>query len=334
MSQVRTENRTRWLLVWLGVCNLALMVANIGVGEYSVSPLEVIQTLLGAGSPEHAFIIQTLRLPRTLIAFLVGASLAIAGTILQGITANPLASPGVLGLNAGAALAAVIVIVLFPLLPPFMLPLAAFVGALLAAILTYWLGWKKGSSMMRIVLVGVGVSAVAQAFITTILISGKILLVTQALIWMTGSVYGRGWEHLYAMLPWTLVFVPLAFARFRQLNLLQLGDDIAKGLGSRLEWDRTGLIVISVALAGSAVATAGTVYFVGLMAPHIVRQLTGPNHGILLPASALMGGLIVLAADLIGRTIVAPVEIPCGVITAMIGAPYLLYLLVKERNLS
>ncbi|CAM5797874.1 MULTISPECIES: FecCD family ABC transporter permease [Brevibacillus] len=328
------NRRPTTLFALLILLAIAFFMANIGAGEYELSLWEVVQTLFGLGSGEHSFIVNTLRLPRALIAFLVGAGLAVSGAILQGITSNPLASPGVIGLNAGASLAAVLVIVALPAVPLGFLPPAAFAGALLAAILTYWLGWKEGSSMYRIILVGVGVSAIAQAFITIIMMSGKIMLVTQALIWMTGSVYGRGWEHFYALLPWMILFLPLAFLLSRQLNLLQLGDDVSKGLGSKIEWVRGGLILVSVALAAASVATAGTVYFVGLMAPHIARRLFGPSHTTLLPASALTGGLLVLASDFVGRTIAAPVELPCGLITAMIGAPYFIYLLLTENKKS
>lgn len=326
------SKRVLFILLILGVLNMGVAIISIGVGEYHIPPLDVLNTLVGNGSTDDDFVVNTLRLPRALIAFLAGMGLAVSGTILQGITRNSLASPGVLGLNAGASLAAVTVIVLLPQLPLFMLPFAAFVGAFLAAIFTYFLAWKQGSSPVRLILVGIGVAAVAHSLITIIMTYGQIQLVSQASIWMTGSVYGRSWEHFWPLLPWIVVLIPITMLLSRHLNILQMGDQIARGVGSRVEWQRGLLLLISVALAGSSVAAAGTINFVGLMAPHIARRLTGPSHGSLVPAAALMGGLIVVLADLMGRTILAPIEVPCGIVTAVVGAPYMIYLLYRERN--
>ncbi|WP_416147651.1 FecCD family ABC transporter permease [Salipaludibacillus sp. HK11] len=328
------DTRTFLLLLVLIIANIFVLLISIGVGEYFIAPFDVLKTIFGMGNPDYDFIVYSLRLPRALVAFLVGVGLAVSGTILQGITRNPLASPGVIGINAGASLAAVIVIVLLPSLPLSLLPFAAFGGALLAALVTYIFGWKGGTSPIRLILVGIGVSTLANAFLTVIIMFGNINLVTQATIWMTGSVYARSWEHLLPLISWLIVLLPITFIFYQNLNILHLGDNIAKGLGIRLEWDRGILILLSVALAGVSVATAGAVNFVGLMAPHITKQLVGTtNHGILLPASALMGGLIVVTSDLIGRTVLTPYEIPVGVITAIIGAPYLLYLLFGRKNL-
>ncbi|MGD1898036.1 MAG: FecCD family ABC transporter permease, partial [Phormidesmis sp.] len=161
---------------------------------------------------------------------------------------------------------------------------------------------------------------------------GNIYDVSQALVWLAGSVYGRSWAQVDSFTPWLVVFGLLSLLLSRELTALQLGDDIAQGLGSRLEWQRGWLLLCSVALAGSAVATAGSIGFVGLMSPHIARQLVGPSHEGLLPVAALTGGLVVVAADLIGRLLFAPIELPCGIVTAVIGAPYFLYLLLRARK--
>lgn len=328
----RMDLRVPSVLLALGLFTLAVMVVNMGVGEYPIPPLDVLKTLVGAGSSEYDFIVNTLRLPRALVAFFVGAGMAVSGGILQGLTRNPLASPDVVGISSGANLAAVIVIVLFPSAPLFALPLAAFGGALIAAVAAYLLAWKQGSSPIRLILVGIGIAAIAHALVTVITTHGQIIVVSKAIVWMAGSVYGRSWEHLTPLAPWLAVFLPLALLLSRHLNALQYGDDIARGLGSRVEWHRGLLLLTSVALAGASVATAGSIGFVGLMAPHIARRLTGPLHGGLLPTAAVTGGLIVLAADLLGRSLFAPIEIPCGVITAAVGAPYFIYLLYRSRN--
>ncbi len=223
-------------------------------------------------------------------------------------------------------------IVAFPSVSAAFLPPAAFGGAVVVAALLYALAWRGNSSPIRIILIGVGLGAVATALTTLMIVFGDIYDVSRALIWLTGSVYGQGWERVWPFLPWLLLFAPLAFLSSRHLNALSLGDEVAKGLGARVEVERGVLLLTSVALAGSAVATAGTVGFVGLMAPHIARQLVGPSHGGLLPTAAMTGGMLVVLADLVGRTMFAPTEIPCGIVTSAIGAPYFLYLLYGSRN--
>lgn len=310
------------------------MILSIGYGEYPISAPDVIKTLLGlnTSNPDYNFVIYTLRLPRVITAFLVGIALAIAGTILQGLTRNPLAAPEIVGIEAGAGLAAVALIVLFPSTPISLLPIAAFMGAFIAAVLVYWLSWNGGSSPIRLILVGVGIGAVASAFTSLMITFGNIYDVSQALVWLAGSVYGRTWEHIQALLPWLMILVPLALLWARELNPLNLGDDVARGLGSAVEWQRGFLLLISVALSGASVATAGTIGFVGLMAPHLARQLVGTSHEGLVPTAALTGGLLVVAADLLGRSLFAPIELPCGIVTAAVGAPYFLYLLYRNRN--
>ncbi len=331
---VRLDRRTPLIWAILAIASLVVFVISTAYGEYPISSLDVVKTLLGldTGNPDHAFIIYTLRLPRVITAFLVGIGLAIAGTILQGLTRNPLAAPEIVGVEAGAALAAVALIVLFPSIPIYLLPLAAFLGASLTALMVYLLAWDRGSSPIRLILVGVGIGAMTGALTSLMITFGDIYDVSQALVWLAGSVYGRTWEQIQALLPWLLCFVPLSFFLARELNTLNLGDDVARGLGSPVEWRRGLLILTCVALSGSSVATAGTIGFVGLMAPHLSRQLVGTPHEGLMPTAALVGGLMVALADFLGRSLFAPIELPCGVVTAAIGAPYFLYLLYRNRN--
>ncbi|MEH2206153.1 MAG: iron ABC transporter permease [Nostoc sp.] len=330
----RIERRVPVILLCLAVAIAVAMVMNVGRGEYPISPLDIVKTILGldTGNPDHQFVIQNLRLPRTLVAFMVGMALAISGTIFQGLTRNPLADPGIIGINAGASLAAVIVIVLFPSASVYTLPLSAFAGALLMAILIYSLAWNNGSSPILLILMGIGLSAIATAITSLMITFGQISDVSNALVWLAGSVYGRTWEQVFSLLPWLIVFVPMALMLARQLNALNLGDDVAKSLGSQVEWQRGLLVLVGVALAGAGVATAGNISFIGLIAPHLGRQLVGATHESLIPTSALLGGVIVVMADLLGRTLFAPIELPCGVVTAAIGAPYFLYLLIRNRK--
>lgn len=330
----RIDLRVVAILAALGLVTLAAMVLNVGHGEYPIPPLDVTRTVLGieTGDAQYDFIVNTLRLPRVLVAFLVGVGLAVSGTILQGLTRNPLAAPDIVGVTAGAGLAAVSLIIVFPSVSTAFLPPAAFGGAFVVAVLLYALAWKGQSSPLRLILIGIGLAAIAQALTTVMIVFGDINDVSRALIWLTGSVYGRTWEHIWPLLPWLALFLPLTFFASRHLNALNLGDEIAHGLGTRVELQRGLLLLCSVALAAAAVATAGTVGFVGLMAPHIARRMAGPSHGGLLPTAAMTGGALVVVADLVGRTAFAPVEIPCGIITSAIGAPFFLYLLYRSRN--
>lgn len=317
---------------------LAVMVINIGVGEYPIAPLDVIKTVLHLPTDNHDynFIVNTLRLPRMLVAALVGLALGISGTIMQGLTRNPLADPNILGISAGAGLVAVVLIVVVKDVPAGVLPLAAFAGALMVAGLIYVLAWRSqgatGDSPMRMILVGIGLGAVAGALTTLMITFGDIYDVQRALIWLTGSVYARSWEEFWALLPWVLILAPLAFLLARDLNALNLGEEVARGLGTRVSGQRGLLLVTAVALAAATVAAAGTIGFVGLMAPHLGRRLVGPDHIGLLPTAGVIGALMVVAADLVGRTIFAPIELPCGLITAAVGAPFFIYLLWQQRS--
>ncbi|WP_254450399.1 FecCD family ABC transporter permease [Cohnella herbarum] len=308
-----------------------MLTLNVILGERLIPAIEAIRTALGIGNEEYAFTIRQLRLPRALTGFLVGCGLALSGTILQIITRNPLASPGVIGLNSGAAAAVVAVITLIPSFPISRLPIVAFLGALMAAVIIYILSWRKGSSTVRMLLVGIAISAMAGALITYLLTIGEIFQVTQASIWMAGSLYGRTWIHFWPLLPWLALLFPLILLFARRLNLFQLGDESVKGLGIRLESTRFILILISVGLAGSAVSMAGTIAFVGLMAPHMALHLVGSSSMKRLPVAALIGGLFVMSADLLGRILFSPYEIPAGLITAVIGAPYMIYLLLRRN---
>ena len=331
----RLDRRVPLILFIVTVVTLAVMVINIGVGEYPIPALDVIKTVLHlptANFDDYNFIVNTLRLPRMLVAALVGVALGISGAIMQGLTRNPLASPDILGISAGAGLVAVTLIVVVQDVPGGVIPLAAFGGALLIAGLIYLLAWRGGDSPLRLILVGIGLAAVTGALTTLMITFGDIYDVQRALIWLTGSVYARSWAEVWGLLPWLLLFVPLAFLLARDLNALHLGEEVARGLGTQVAWRRGLLMVTAVALAGATVAAAGTIGFVGLMAPHIGRRLVGPDQVGLLPTAGVLGGMIVVASDLVGRTLFAPIELPCGLITAAVGAPFFIYLLWRQRG--
>lgn len=322
----------RWWCIY-GSVLMGLMLLSLRVGEVSMSAIAVLKAVVRwpDAPPDHVWIVWTLRMPRAIVAALVGMGLAVAGTILQSLTQNPLAAPGILGLNSGASLAAVMMIVLVPQVSAAWLPVAALVGAFAATAIALGLaGWGQAAPL-RLILVGIGVSALAGAGTTLLMTVGQINAVSQALAWLTGTVYGRSWAQVGALLPWWMVGMGGAIAAAPWLNRLSLGDDLAQGLGSRVAWERRICLLWAVLLAGSAVATAGAIAFVGLIAPHWARQQVGPHHQGLIPTAALVGGGLVVLADVVGRGITA-VELPCGVLTAALGAPYFLVLLWRDRT--
>jgi iron complex transport system permease protein len=332
----RLHHRVLPVLAALVILTGVMLVISTSYGEYYIAPLDVVRTILGLETQDatnYDLVIWTFRLPRIVLALLVGAALGVSGALMQGVTRNPLADPGLLGVSAGASLAAISVLLYFQDVPVWLLPFAAFAGALLAALSIYLIAWKNGSSAtIRLILIGIALQALLAGALNVLLIFGRIDDVQQALVWLTGSVYGRGWQHVQALAAWLLLLLPAAILMARHLNVLHLGDEPARGLGQRVEVARLLLLTLSVGLAAAAVAVSGTIGFVGLVVPHICRRLVGPAHEGLLPVSALFGGLLLVLADLLGRWVLAPAELPVGLVVAIIGAPYFLYLLYRHRN--
>jgi iron complex transport system permease protein len=322
-------------LVVLSVLSLLttlLFIVSTGMGEMKIHPFDVVSVLFGHGEQMHTLVVTAFRLPRIIMSLLAGMSLAIAGAILQGIIRNPLASPDIIGITGGAAVAVVSFLAIFSnennalTVSIHWLPLAAFIGATLISFIVYGLSWRNGVSPIRLVLIGIGISALTQALTTLMMLLGPIYRASQANIWLTGTVYGSTWENIKLLAPWALVLCGLTFILARNLNIQELGDEVSTGLGSKVQKQRLTLLLVSTALTGGAVAFAGGIGFVGLMAPHIARRLVGSAFGALLPVSAFIGALLV-------RTLFSPHEVPAGVFTAAIGAPYFIYLLYKNRNL-
>ncbi|SEN56475.1 FecCD family ABC transporter permease [Lihuaxuella thermophila] len=321
----------------LSLAVFAAVVISVGVGEVYIAPLDVIKVFLGTGSPSDALVVNTFRLPRICIAFLSGAALAVSGALLQAVVRNPLASPDIIGITGGASVAAVSVITFFAdsttslSVSIHWVPAAAFLGATVIAILIYLFSWKDGVSPFRLVLIGIGFYTATQAAVNLIILLGPVFRAVESKTWLTGSVYGSTWEQVLTLLPWVGILIPLSILLGRHVNVQQFGDSLATGLGNPVQKHRMMLLFISTGLAGSAIAFAGGIGFVGLIAPHAARRLVGASFGALLPASALLGALFVMLADLAGRTVMAPTEIPAGVFTAVIGAPYFIYLLFRSR---
>lgn len=325
-------------IVLLMVLTMLAVIISTGIGDMQIAPWKVVSVFFGGGSSIDQLVVTSFRLPRILIALLAGMALAVAGGILQGMIRNPLASPDIIGVTGGAGAAVVAFLTIFSnkdntlLVSIKWLPVAAFIGAAIIAFLVYFLAWKKGVSPVRLVLIGIGISALTQACTTLLMIMGPIYRASQANIWITGTVNGSDWQDVWILLPWSIIFIFLSFMITRQLNIQELGEEVATSAGANVQRQRFILLLMSTALVGGAVAFAGGIGFVGLMAPHMARRLVGSSFGALLPVAALIGGLLVMLADLIGRTLFLPLEVPAGVFTAAIGAPYFIYLLFKTRH--
>ncbi|WP_139491003.1 FecCD family ABC transporter permease [Brevibacillus dissolubilis] len=326
------ERKTLLTTTILAILTFAAFVVSIGTGEMYISPINVIKTLFGAGEKQYELVIETFRLPRILVALLIGAALSVSGSILQGIIRNPLASPDIVGITHGASVAAVGLLTLFPTVSVFWLPPVTLIGAGVVAAIIYLLAWKDGVTPIRLVLIGVGIKEVMAAITSLLVVTSPIYLTPKVQIWITGTVYGSNWENVSVLLPWVILMLILTMMYGRTVNVLQLGDDIAAGVGSPVSRHRLILLFFSVALAGAAIAIGGAISFVGLLGPHIARKLVGPSFGGLLPVSAMVGALIVMLSDLIGRTAFSPLDLPVGIFTSAIGAPFFIYLLFKNRN--
>ncbi|MEK5185389.1 FecCD family ABC transporter permease [Solibacillus sp. FSL W7-1324] len=315
-----------------------IFIISTGIGDMKISPLTVIKVFFGGGTDMEQLAVTSFRLPRIIVALMVGISLAVAGGILQGMIRNPLASPDILGITGGAAVAVVGFLAFFSdennalTVSIKWMPLAAFIGAGVIAGLVYILAWKNGVSPFRLILIGIGISALMQALTTLLMVMGPIYRASQANIWITGTVNGSTWGNVSVLVPLAVSLVLIAMFMTRNMNIQELGDEIATGVGSHVQRQRIFFMIVSTALIGVSVAFAGGIGFVGLMAPHMARRLVGSSFGALLPVSALIGGILVMLADLAGRTLFSPLEIPAGVFTSAIGAPYFIYLLYRTRN--
>lgn len=325
-------------IVILVVITLAIFIVSTGLGDLRIHPLTIVSLLFGGGSELEQLVVYQLRLPRILASMFVGMGLAVAGGILQGMIRNHLASPDTIGVTAGAAMSVVAFLWLFSderyslVVSVKWLPVAAFVGALLVAAAVYFLSWKDGVTPIRLILIGIGISALMQAGTTTFMVLGPIYMASQANIWITGSVNSVTWEDVNVLIPVTAVLLMMAFISSRTVNVQSLGEDVATGVGNSVQRYRFILLIISTGLVGTAVAFAGGIGFVGLMAPHMARKLVGSSFGSLLPVAALLGAILVMLADLIGRTLFLPSIVPAGVFTATLGAPYFIYLLMKAKK--
>lgn len=345
LSRTR-RHRGRLLLAGLGLVLCLAALAALGAGAVPIPPLEVLSGLAGLGidGPAGAFrsmVLLEIRLPRVLLGLLVGAALAVCGAALQGLFRNPLADPGLIGVSTGAALAAAAAIVLREQmleilsagLLPFLLPVCAFGGGLAATLLVYRIARREGrTDVATMLLAGIAVNAIAGAGIGFLIFVSNDQQLRDLNFWLLGSLGGATWHQIAVAAPLILLPTLLLLLFARRLDALLLGEREALHLGFPVEPMKRAIVVLVALAVGAAVAVTGVIGFVGLVVPHLIRLMIGPGHRLLLPASILLGAALMLAADLTARIIVLPAELPVGILTACIGGPFFLWLLVRHRG--
>jgi len=334
MSSAPVRKQRIILLVCAGLI-LLTAIASMGIGYSSLSFDRLLPVLFGHGTFKEDFVLFSVRLPRILITLLAGMALALSGSILQSVTRNDLADPGIIGINSGAGVAVAAFFLFFPVSAGsfiYALPLVAFIGALLTAALIYLFSYSrtKGLDPVRLVLVGVGFSLALSGVMIVIISSADRAKVDFIAKWIAGNIWGTDWPFIWALLPWLILLVPFTLYKSQRLNLLSLSEVSAIGVGLNLERERIVLILTAVAASASAVSVTGGIAFVGLMAPHIAKSLVGPRNQMFIPVAVLLGGWLLLIADTVGRNLVDPDGIPAGIMVSLIGVPYFAYLLLKK----
>ncbi len=329
------RRRYRTVMAVLAISIVVLFIISMNTGHIRLSPLELLRTAVGSGTDRQELILFEFRLPRMVMSILIGAGLAVAGTIMQAVTRNALADPGIMGINAGAGLAVMLFISFYETNSQasiFILPLVAWGGAGIAAALVFLLSMKRHQNLSptRLLLTGVAVAAG---------ISSAMIVLTLKLnpdnyqfvaTWLAGSMKHTTWNYVLALVPFIVVIMPYVCYKSRMLNVLNLGEQTATGLGAHVSKQQIVMLAASVGLAGTCVAVSGSIGFVGLIGPHLARRLIGPKHQFLLPTAAAAGALLVIAADTISRSF--STDVPTGIVVAIIGAPYFLYLLAKSKS--
>ncbi|MGD6816345.1 FecCD family ABC transporter permease [Metabacillus sp. 113a] len=325
------KRHPKLIFITLAAALLFMGIINIGIGDIYISPIEIMNLLIGQGDADYRYIVFDYRAPRIVLAILIGGSLAVAGVIMQTILNNTLAAPDTLGVSGGAAAAALISVSLFPSISIFSISFIAFIGGALATFIVYTLAYKDGADPVRLALVGVSVSALCGSGVELALLKMDTSAQT-SLLWLNGSLFGRSWDQVFVAAPVTIAVILILLLFIRALDSLMLGGQIAAGLGVSVEKMKILLLGLSTLLTGASVAAVGMISFLGLISPHITRKLVGSQHRYLLPTAALVGAFLLLFADTIGRTVIRPLEIPAGIVTSLLGAPYFLYLLYQESK--
>ena len=331
----------------LAAALVVAFLASLALGAVTLPLSSVVRILVGLVSPggidpstldeptRRAYaILVHIRFPRSVAAVFAGLALAVSGAAVQGLFRNPMASPDILGISAGSSLGAVLAIVTgFGLAHPLAVPGASFVGALGAAVFVYTIAASRGGThLIYVILAGLAVSSLLSGLVSAVLIFAEEYALSQFIFWTMGGLEGRTWANVLAPLPFVLVLAGALTAFANPLNLLSLGEEQAHSLGVRVELVKVTVLVLAAMLTAMAISLAGPIAFIGLMVPHLVRMLTGPNHRTLLPYAALAGAIFLLASDLVARLAFAPHEIKTGIVTAVIGGPYFIFLIIRYQR--
>ncbi|MET9572964.1 FecCD family ABC transporter permease [Streptomyces virginiae] len=327
---LRIERRALAVGVLLVLAAFVMAVLLIGTGDFDIAPWDVVQTLLGNGTPANDFIVNDLRLPRVLVALLVGAALGMAGAVFQSVTRNPLGSPDLLGFSYGSAVGALVVIILLNGSAT-EVAVGALLGGLLAGTAVYLLAYKRGVHGYRLVLVGIGASAMLVAVIQYLITKAQLVEASRAMVWLTGSLAGRDWAQVWPLMVTCAVLFPLVLGQSRALRMIEMGDDAAYAVGVPVERTRLLLMLAAILLTTAASAAAGPISFVALAAPQLARRLTR-SPGANLLSGALMGSVVLLLSDWASQRAFGADQLPVGVVTGLVGGVYLLWLLVTERK--
>ncbi|GMK48923.1 iron ABC transporter permease [Paenibacillus glycanilyticus] len=337
LAEVRRKRRNTLVISVMLIGILAAFLISMNTGVIRMSPLDVVKTLFGFGTAQQHLVLFDFRLPRIIISILIGMGLAVSGAVLQALTRNALADPGIIGINSGAGMVILLYVAFYSsptAAPAYLLPILAWLGGGVAALLVFIISYRKhkGLSSNRLVLNGVAISSGFSA--VTTLVSLRINPEQYQFVstWLAGSIWSKDWSYVTALLPFIVVLLPFVYFKSQTINVLNLGAPLATGIGAAVAKQQIWLLAAAVGLASSCVAVSGSIGFVGLIAPHLARRLVGQRYQILLPATALAGGLLVLVADTLGRWILQPSEIPTGIVVAVIGAPYFLYLMFRTKG--
>ncbi|APC50030.1 iron ABC transporter permease [Virgibacillus halodenitrificans] len=327
--------KQRMILILLIFLIIITIIIGMGIGGTSLSNDRLLPALLGNGTFKEEFVLFSIRLPQIIITLLGGMALALSGSILQTVTRNDLADPGIIGINSGAGVAIAIFFLFFPTEGGsfvYALPLVAFLGAFITAIFIYLFSYNRrtGIQPVKLVLTGVGFSMALSGIMVVLISSAEREKVDFIAKWLAGNIWGTDWPFIIALLPWLIILIPFILYKANRLNILGLNEPVAIGLGISIEKERIVVLLAAVALAASAVSVTGGIAFVGLIAPHIAKALVGSRNQLFIPVAILIGGWFLLVADTIGRNLIEPNGIPAGIIVALIGAPYFMYLLLRK----
>lgn len=332
------KRRTQIVALVLVTLVVIACIISLGWGSYSISIGDVIKTLFGSGTKMQNVAVFSIRLPRLLVGLFVGIALSTAGAILQTVTKNDLADTGIIGINAGAAVAAVLFIKYqtanyyseLGSLSIFVLPVMAIVGASLTAFMMYMLSSRNGIKPKRLLLIGIGLNAGLNAFISFVTFRGGVGDYNRVLTWTSGSLWGSGWSYVKVIVPLVTLMFIIVLLNHKKLDVLNLSDESALALGLNIDKERKKFLAYAVILAGTATAFAGNISFLGLIAPHMARKLVGPFHKNYVTVSAMISVIIIVIADAVSRNLFSPLEIPVGITVSIFGVPYFIYLMMKE----